>query len=388
MKAEVIVPVALQIRIDDVAWMKGEDERHLNRPSRSGLPRKHHPLDYLALNEIGKKLDMKLGCSLVLGEWDKNNRLRGVPYVSWDPEGWDAAGQLDMDYANACFENLDGSEYLDYTLHGLCHGYYDNGKIVTEMQYYPNVYDPVKGCYTNDWRYLTKDELRTHLDLFLQIYNDWGFKKEIVSFAGPCGCKGTPESNAAYAEVLREYGILYWNNGWGNYDDNVGVTQGIICAKGFEVVRWNAFDVDPMLLPIKLTEGMEKPQTDFCFHWTNFIRYHPEHNFERVDAWVDYFNRHGDIFGVMLSRDTAFADSQAVYNRFARVTATETGCTIDLTQVDNKNAIGLKNEFYISIRGGAKPKTVTGGTAEVYDTRKDFVTYKITRTQGNVTITY
>ena len=40
------------------------------------------------------------------------------------------------------------------------------------------------------------------------------------------------------------------------------------------------------------------------------------------------------------------------------------------------------------MRGGAKPKTVTGGTAEVYAAHQDFVTYKITRTQGNVTITY
>ena len=32
--------------------------------------------------------------------------------------------------------------------------------------------------------------------------------------------------------------------------------------------------------------------------------------------------------------------------------------------------------------------TVTGGTAEIYDTRTDFVTYKISRGQGNVIITY
>jgi len=189
--------------------------------------------------------------------------------------------------------------------------------------------------------------------------------------------------------VLKEYGLYNWANGWGQWQENVDVSNGVICFKGVgSGIRRNAFDVDPDLIPVKYYEGMEMPCTDFGLHWTNFIRFHPEHNMDRIEAWANYFKRHEDIFGVMLAKDVLFATSQAVYNRFAKVTETETGCVVDLTEVDGKGAIGLKNEFYISMRGGAKPKTVTGGTAEVYNTRKDFVTYKITRTQGNVTITY
>jgi len=183
--------------------------------------------------------------------------------------------------------------------------------------------------------------------------------------------------------------LYNWANGWGQWQENVDVSNGVICFKGVgSGIRRNAFDVDPDLIPVKYYEGMEMPCTDFGLHWTNFIRFHPEHNMDRIEAWANYFKRHEDIFGVMLAKDVLFATSQAVYNRFAKVTETETGCVVDLTEVDGKGAIGLKNEFYISMRGGAKPKTVTGGTAEVYNTRKDFDTCKINRTQGHVTIPY
>jgi len=98
------IPAALQYTVDDVAWHNGADERHLNRPSRSGFPRKHQPEDYLVLNEIAKKLGCRIVCALVLGEWDRNNRLRGVPHVTWDPDGWDRASVIDVPYTQACLQ--------------------------------------------------------------------------------------------------------------------------------------------------------------------------------------------------------------------------------------------------------------------------------------------
>ena len=85
------IPLGVAIRVDDVAGVEGADDRHIGRPSRSGLPRRHDPRDVLALGEVGKRLGTKILCNLVLGEWDINNRLRGVPHVSWDEQGWDAA---------------------------------------------------------------------------------------------------------------------------------------------------------------------------------------------------------------------------------------------------------------------------------------------------------
>ena len=77
MQDSIRIPVAFCLRVDDVGWHNGADDRYSSRPSRTGIPRKHVPADYRALHELGKALNMKISCSLVLGEWDKDNVLRG-----------------------------------------------------------------------------------------------------------------------------------------------------------------------------------------------------------------------------------------------------------------------------------------------------------------------
>ncbi len=379
MKNNVKIPVAFQIRVDDVGWHKGDDDRWINRPSRSGLPRMHHKLDYEMLARLGKELNTKIGCSLVLGEWDKDNILRGVPHVTYDVEGWDRASEIDIDACREFMSIMENSEYIDYTLHGLLHGYYDDGKLITERHYYPLIYDKEKGCYTEKHGRLPSEEFRRCIELFYEIYNSWGFKKEIRCFASPCGCKGTLEENSDYIKILKEFGIRYWNNGWCDIDYNVDVYDGIICAKGIFVVDWNVYDIEPKYLPLGITGEEEFPKTDLGFHWTNFLRYHPQSNFERLADWVGYFNRQAEIFGTMLSRDTAFAESQALYNRFAKLDFTDGKCVIDTSEVDAKGAIGLRDDFYISFKNPISPKLCEGGDMSLYEVKKEFKTYRIER---------
>ena len=380
MKDTIRIPVAIQLRVDDVAWHNGPDERHLNRPSRSGIPRKHQPQDYRMLQELGKALNMKVNCSLVIGEWDKDNLLRGVPHVTWDPEGWDRASEIDMDYARRCFEALEGSDHLDYNLHGLLHGYYDAGKLVTETQYYPYAYDEANKCYTTTHRKLSKDEFRRHLELFFAIYDSWGFKKKIRCFASPCGARFTPEENADYIEVLKEFGLVYWHNGWRAWPKDGGknkttVVDGVIVNRSCgPILPWNAFDTDPKYIPIR-----DDLTPDYCLHWTNFIRWNPENDLQRVPAWADFFRRQAEVFGFMLPQDIDFADSQGLYSQFAAVRETEGQCVIDLSAVDDKNAIGQKNEFYVSVRNSTEPVLTAGGTMTLYETKNEFRTYKIVR---------
>jgi len=380
MKNSIRIPVAMQIRVDDVGWHNAADERHLGRPSRSGFPRNHLPEDYLVLDALGRALDMKIGCSLVLGEWDKNNRLRGVPHVTWDEQNWNRAAEMDMDYAEKCFANLSGGEYLEYNLHGLLHSYYEDGKLVSVRQYYP--FAKAAAAVSR----IPPEEFRRHLELFFEIYNDWGFTKTVRSFASPCGAKGLPEENAEFAAVLREFGITTWmNGGWGGMKDSHRVVNGVICEKAFGVVPWDAYDIDPRLLKLQYTEDTVLPQTDFCLHWTNFLRYHPEHNMERLGDWVDYFRRHGEIFGVMLSKDTAFAASQGIYCRYAKTEFAEGKCIIDFSDVDALGAAGLRNEFFISMRNGTEPKACDTAM-ELYETKENFKTYKITRSGNAPTV--
>ena len=84
MMENIKLPIAVAIRVDDVGWFEGADDRHLGRPSRTGIPRRHVPDDILTLNAIGRGLGTKVLCNLVIGEWDFKNRLRGVPHETWD----------------------------------------------------------------------------------------------------------------------------------------------------------------------------------------------------------------------------------------------------------------------------------------------------------------
>jgi len=374
------LPIAAQIRVDDVAWFTGSDDRWCGLPSRSGLPRKHCPEDYLPLEKIGAALGIKFACALVLGEWDIHNRLRGVPHVTWDEENWDMASKIDREIAERSAQMLETSDHIEYMIHGLLHGYYDHGKQVTEEQYYPRTKNPETGEYTKQWTHLPLDEFRRHLDLFYEICHDWGFTKKIASFACPNGCNGAPEENTEYADILRrEYGITTWMNSWRHFKDNIEVISGVVCEKGRACVPWNAYDIEPLRLPNVYSEDMERPYADFAFHWPNFLRYHAESNLERVDDWVKFFLREAETFGIMLSRDTAFGASQCVYSRFSSVDITDGKCVIDVSGAEAKNAADLRNEFYVSMKNGTEPKACEGGTFELFETKQNFKTYKVTR---------
>lgn len=381
MKNSITIPVAFQIRLDDVGWHNGSDDRYCSRPSRTGLPRLHHALDYPVIHELGKALGMQINCAIVLGEWDKDNLLRGEKYLTWDPEGWDRASEMDMVYHEKAFEALESSEYISYTVHGVLHGHYDNGLQVTEREFYTRKRDPVTGEYTKEYTWFPDSEFRRHLDFFFKLYDSWGFKKTIRSFSCGNGNIGSQfdEGNIRYAGILKEYGIDIWPNGWtGMIGGTTAVLDGMVALSSKpEGIPWNAYDVDPDYLKLFNTETLRR--TDFGIHWPNLLRWNPEHNLERLSKWVDFFHRQAEVFGSMMSKNNYFAASQAVYSRYAKLQFEGNKCVIDLSDVDAQNARAQKDEFYISFRGGFAPKGITGGAISEYETKKTFKTYKITR---------
>lgn len=372
----IIIPVSQAIIVDDVGWFNGDDERMKNGSARSGLPRFHTPSDIEALNAIGKGLGTKIGCSLVLGEWDKNNRLRGVPHVTAEVETWDARSKLDMKYAESYFEALEESENLEYYVHGLMHAYYIDGKLRTARQYYPTVFD--ENGKDAGFVWLPKEEFRRMIELFYEIYRDWGFKKELKTFVSPCGCRGAidAEGNLEYADVLREFGIDYWANGWMDHPTHVDTIGTLITSKGRCIAPWNAYGINPKYL-VPLDD--ETVDTHLGAHLANFIRINPEDNFEYVDRWIEYFRGVTGCFGRMLARDNADSSSQTLYSRLARVEKRSCGYEIDLSAVDAIEAPGKKNEFFVSLRDGAAPKTISGGSIALYQEHEGYKTYKITR---------
>ena len=92
----IIIPKSLQITMDDVGWFNGSDDRENGGSARTAMTRRHCHEDYLAINELGKRLNMRINCAFILGEWDPDNRLADVPYLSKYGKDWDNARNYDL----------------------------------------------------------------------------------------------------------------------------------------------------------------------------------------------------------------------------------------------------------------------------------------------------
>ena len=373
------IPIGVSIRVDDVGWFEGADDRHLGRPSRSGLPRRHDPRDIRTLNEIGRRLGTKILCNLVIGEWDKRNRLRGVPHFTWDAATpWNAATVVEKnrDFFDGAFAALEEGDNLAYGYHSLLHSYYDDdGGLVGLKFAYPFVERDERGHAVR--RPITSEEFERALELFFQIREDWGFKKPVIAFENPCGCIGTPdlECNLDFARILYRYGIRAWL--WGGWPELSCVREGITFTRSLALTHdWNAFDLDPDYhYDCMLKEGM---CSDICGHLTNFIRFQPEKNMEYADKWVAYFRRVTSHFGLLMAADTLAASAQTLYANYAAVDRVDGGYRIDLSAVDALKTDILGDELFVSLRDRKAP-AIAGGTLYAHEARPDHVIYKIKR---------
>ncbi|MBQ4527525.1 MAG: hypothetical protein II998_05585 [Clostridia bacterium] len=389
----VTIPVALQIIADDYGWHNGRDGRLENRPSRSGLPRDHAVEDYIIMNEIGKALDMKILTPFVIGEWDKDNILRNVKNVTYNEQGWDRASEIDMRMAEKCFDAAENSEYVEYAYHGLMHGYYVDNQQICETEYSRPRYDEKTGKYDmTTFDYIPESEMQEYIDLFFRIYDSWGFKKKIRSFVSPCSIHTPPELTGDFANVLKKNGFIHWANYWGLLGDSTAVINGVtFMQKSFIGAHWDQYDIDPITLfdQTKTSVG-DKEYTNpaMGFHWTNFLRLAPENNLKNIDEWIKYFRRQGKIFGQMLSRDVAFAASQAVYSRYGKLSSEGKKYTVDLTDVDSKGSLALRDEFFVSTKAAANVRSCVGGKMSLYEIQPWHKTYKIERINKAQTISF
>lgn len=387
MKNSVILPAALQLCIDDLGWHNGTDARHIGQPSRTGMPRKHLPEDYTIINELGKALNMIILCPICLAEWDKNNILRDEIGTTFEPHTWNRAATIDLELTNRMFEVMENSDYIEYSIHGNLHGNYAaDGSQITEMEYFH-----YKSPDDSQLSTQSEEEILHRLKLYFEIYNDWGFKKEIRSFVAPNGIPIhlTADDLQPLASALKKYGVKYWTSRWKKTVCDTEFFDGIIYMEKNKKfgVPWNAYDYDPAFLFNFAEEGDETVGDVMGMHWPNFLRYNYQHNMECLEPWVKYFKKQAEIFGLMLSKDIAFSSKQHVYRRFSKLSFEENKIIIDLTDVLNKPTDLLENEFYISFKNNVTPIQCDGGIFELYETHNNFKTFKITHTSDIVQIT-
>ena len=362
-----LIPHSLQITMDDLGWFCGTDDRKAGGPARSGMPRRHCAKDYEAVNELGRRLNMKINCAFILGEWDPDNRLRAIPNLSKYGENWDNAAHLDKEEAKKCVAVLNNAPYIDMAVHGLIHNNYEPGAQYGNTDYFykkDDVYYPIPEA-----------QVRQRLDAWFDLLKTHGIEKRINSFIAP---------NFVYqwgflCHILKDYGIEYVSTVFDRIENSDGISMChidhdmITLDRNFNDIPWYELGSDPRkFAPHK---GI------FGCHWPNVLSMDPEGYPQVLDMWEAYFRNCSEIFGIILSRDMAFCAAQTFCKRFAKTGETDGVFTVDISDVPK--AKGLENRFYLSAR--TPIMECTGCEAELYETHGDFLNYQITPTQTIMT---
>ena len=367
-----LIPMPLQIVVDDVGWFNGEDDRKNGGPSRTGMPRRHTAEDVRALNLLGEHLGMKINCAFVVGEWDPDNRLREIPHLSKYGDSWDNASYLDKNEMARMVDAINESPYVDIALHGLLHGYYMDG---------------VDSYDTSDYYYrinrelimVNEGEIRRRIEKFKEILDFYGIKKELVSYVPPSFAVRFGE----LSRIMAEYGFKYSTTIFrtmvcnGEKPVTVGVENGIVTVDRVNnLIPWNEHESKFEDLP--LVNGV------FGAHFPNFLHLDSSRSCEVVDRAVKYFKRCAEEYGTVMSRGIEFCAVQSIYNRFAKVSLSDAEFTIDLSEVEKTPIFG--KSFVINAL--AEIESIEG--AKIMETSKvgDFYNYELSPSSAALNIKF
>ncbi len=392
---DIKIPVAFQFTMDDVGWIEGRVPYWDGfQPTRTGLPRRHCLADYKAVNEIGKLANMKICGMFVLGDWDKSGILKDVSYATKEGKNWKGSpyvygrNAIDVQFSNKQGDNrseanefeselyeirdfLNSCEYLEMAVHALMHECWDEEGNCLSAEFVPSI-DFKKG---NESAPAPEWYMREHLDAFLKIYNEWGFTQELRSFTCPGHCRDAWE-NGSFTKILKDYGIKYWQE---PYITHPFVDNGVMLNKMPSWLGlWEAYDLNPDKFEIYTEENAGI----ICTHWPNFLRYDPDMNLENIDRWKNFFDRQRNVFGVIISRDIAFAHHQQMYRHYCDITEVDGKIKIDCSKADEVSTEAFDAPLYISVKNGVEFEC-EGGTMTVWEELGEFTNYEIKRNGRN-----
>lgn len=332
------IPLPIQVVIDDVGWWNGKNDSLNNGPYRGSFVRNHVPEDYQAIVTLGRKLNIRPQAAMIMGEWDRLNRVAALPSASkfgtaWDNSRW--VGPWLEEVSEIIRAN---PEYFEITLHGIGHEYWENG-IFTRGEWYDK-----KGTLR------AEADVKTRLSLFAQILEDSNLGPFPESFVPPAFVHVFSPEGKSLIPLLKESGIKYISTPFLSMLNNsqvqghfFGADQGIITVdRGKDICNWATFGKKP--------EGEIKGP--ICgMHWINILHKEPEKNEEIVDYWVDFLKPYESSFDTMLAGTTKQMTTQLVYHEFTQVQNIADGVAFDFTKVHDIPILHLDSCFILKLEG-------------------------------------
>ncbi len=369
---KVCLPNSFQIVIDDVGWRCGKDTRYKGGPSRSGVEHRNHTAnDYLAIVELGKRLGMRIKCAFVIGEWDRTNLLRDVPYATEFFDEWDNASRIDKnidEFADIIKNNRD---YFEIALHGCLHEYWTD----KHSGMMPEFYSRKNG---KPHKMLEVDAVKRHIEAFFALLEQNGLPTDIRSFVPPNFAYVFSRGENELSYILKDYGIKYISTPYSSMlirDDTVpeiaAVENGIITVnRTNDFTKWETINAP---IPGKIKRSY------YGMHWPNILHADPDRNMEVIDKWGKYFEQYKDDFEILFAGENGMASSQALYKRYTKTTVTPDCITLDFTEVDKQGAVGLYPEVCLNFTKDCVPTCEDGAELSLFYARENFNCYKLTR---------
>ncbi len=355
-----VVPLPIQVVIDDVGWWSGHDGSKQQEPYRTGIQRNHVPEDYEAIVQLGRALGIRPQAAMILCEWDRANILRKLPSGTWMGSDWDNKRWVGPWLEKAADIIRSNSPHLELTLHGIGHEYWANRKF-TRAEW-----------ADSNGTMRPPDQVEAHLDFFGALLNQnhlGPFPSSFVPTAFLHGFGPTNGHQASIAEILSRRGILYINTPFEGMHNRAAVNYGVFgfdagvitIDRGQDLLEWYSIGAVPIGVLRGPTCGM---------HWPNLLHPNPERNSEIVEGWVRFLQPLNDSMGTLLATNSEHFRTQLVYRVCTQLTPTERGIQLDFTKVDGLPRPPKQDELTLKVRC---PYTVRLGSDSIQVTSESFV---------------
>jgi hypothetical protein len=335
-----VVPMPIQVVIDDVGWWSGHDGSKQQEPYRTGINRNHVPEDYEAIVHLGERLGIRPQAAMILCEWDRTNILRKLPTSTWMGSDWDNRKWVGPWLEKAADIIRGNSAHFEMTMHGVGHEYWTNGKF-TRAEWADS---------NGTMRPL--DQVEAHLDSFEALLNENQLGPLPTSFVPTAFLHGfgpTDGHKESLAEILSRRGVLYINTPFESMYNRAAVRNGVFgfdagvitIDRGEDLLEWNDIGKTPVGQLHGPTCGM---------HWPNLLHPEPERNPEIVEGWVRLLQPCQSAMETLLAADSESFRTQLVYHVCSQLTMTDDSIRLDFTNVDNLPRPPSRQEFTLKVR--------------------------------------
>ena len=346
----VLIPMPLQIVIDDVGWWSGEDGSKRNEPYRTGIGRRHVPADYQAICNLGKALGIRPQAATILCEWDIENICRKVPSSTWMGANWNNKANVGSWLGEAADIIRSNEKNIELTVHGVGHEFWENGTFTRAE------WSDTNGVMRSP------DEVERHLDLYaalLRQHNLGSFPESFVPCAFRHSFGVSKGRTVSLADILKKRGVTYINtpfnimhNSEAAQNTFFGFDSGVITInRGNDQFNWDVFPADPVGEIAGPTIGM---------HWPNLLHPDPARNQETVGRWIKYLQSVNHTADMMLAPDSTIFRNQLLHNQLTKVTLKENNANFDFSEKDRVAGRREKDEFYVKIKSDAPLRFKSG----------------------------